>query len=82
MAIRCVLHKTKLDEFKAWLAEVGIDYRPGKGCYQVLQVMANGKFTPVYDSAKHSREHYSVQDELMPTIRHFLRESKRAKSVK
>lgn len=82
MAIRCVLHKTKIDEFKQWLSEVGIEFRPGKGCYQVLQVMVNGNFTPVYDSAKHSREHYSVQDELMPTVRHFLRDGKKKRDAK
>lgn len=76
MAVRSVLHKSSLDAFKEWLSVNGYEFRNGKGCYQVMQVNVNGKFTPVYDSAKHSREHYSVQDELMPTVRAFLRSSK------
>jgi len=38
MANRCTLHKTKLEDFKAFLDSEGIKYRPGKGFYQVLQV--------------------------------------------
>jgi hypothetical protein len=35
---RCLLHKTKLEAFKAWLFAQFIPYRPGKGPWQELQV--------------------------------------------
>lgn len=40
---RSLLHATKLDLFKAWLDIEGIEHRPGRGEYEVLQIKQNGK---------------------------------------
>lgn len=51
---RCMLHKNKLDDFKVWLTNQGIQHRPGKGVWQVLQVLSNdGKhWNAVYERAE------------------------------
>lgn len=40
---RCLLHKSKLEDFKAFLDSEGIQHRPGKGDWQALQVCKDGK---------------------------------------
>jgi len=44
MANRNTLHINKLEAFKKYLDSQGIAYRPGKGIWQILQVM-----TPKHD---------------------------------
>lgn len=57
---RCLLHKSKLDEFKAWLDAKQIEHRPGRGDYQVLQVKTkNGQWQCVFDRLD-APEHYTV----------------------
>jgi hypothetical protein len=71
---RCLLHKTKLEPFKTFLDESGIPHRPGKGDYQVLQVyLPKIGWQVMFD--KHSPEHYTVNEKLLPTVRRFLREN-------
>lgn len=67
---RCVLHKTKLEEFKAWLDQERIKHRPGKGEYQVLQVQTCKGWQVVYD--KMTKEHLTVNQSLLPLVRRFI----------
>lgn len=73
---RNLLHKTKLDAFKAWLDSKGIEHRPGRGEYQMLQVkMKNGQWQCVFD--RHSApEHYTVAHPLEQHVHRFIRDSR------
>ena len=68
---RGLLHKSKLDEFKSWLADHGLDYRDGKGAYQVLQV-----FLPKYGwQAMHEKltgDHYTIHGPLLKVVNDFI----------
>lgn len=73
MANRCTLHISKLEKFKEYLNNYGVAHRPGKGDYQVLQVLtANAGWQAIYKRSD-MPEHYTVQDKLMPTVQAFLR---------
>ena len=70
---RCLLHKTKLDEFKAWLTAQGIAHRPGRGEFQVLQVaLPRNQWGVVYDRIE-APEHYTVTGPLEGTVRRYIR---------
>jgi hypothetical protein len=74
MSNRNILHKTKLDAFKYWLDEQGIPRRDGKGNYQVMQVMTHKGWQVVFD--KHTDEHFTVNEVLVPMVVRFIREAK------
>ncbi len=82
MANRYTLHINKLESFKTWLSENNIEFRPGKGDYQVLQVaVPNNGFQCIY--FRHQMpEHYTVQDKLMPLVKRFIRESRAKLPIK
>ena len=81
MARRNLLHKSLLNDFKTYLDQKGVKHRPGKGTYQVLQVhvcVAQGRnkapafmWSPIYEKDS-STEHYTVQEELVNTVRLFV----------
>lgn len=71
---RGMLHKTKLEDFKCFLIGQQVQYREGKGDYQVLQVEIKGRFYPIYD--RHKGDHFTTQQELMPLIGKYLRNMK------
>lgn len=73
---KCLLHISKLDEFKNWLTNNDIPFRPGKGHYQVIQVMTKGDGWQVVFRKNEMPEHFSINHRLMPTVRKFIRESK------
>lgn len=73
---RCLLHKTKLDEFKAWLDKNGIPNRPGKGFYQALQICKDGKHWNNVYIRNHVPEHLTVDKHLEGLVVRFIRESK------
>jgi len=75
MANRCTLHKSKLEDFKQYLIDQNIAFRPGKGPYQVLQVMTEKGFKCVYER-NDMPEHLTVQDDLVPTVFEFIRLAK------
>lgn len=76
MGKRNTFHKSHMPEFKAWMDESLIQYRDGKGDFQVLQVMtANNGWQCIYDRID-APEHYTVQEKLMPTVIAFLRSRK------
>lgn len=77
MSNRNLLHKSKLEDFKNWLGLQGIQHRAGKGSFQVLQVMTHKGWQVIFD--KHTEEHFTVNEVLMPTVIRFVRESKTTK---
>ena len=73
MANRCTLHKNKLEDFKAFLDKNVTAYRPGKGTWQVLQVLTpDSGWQCIYERAD-MPEHFTVQDKLMPIVWAFLK---------
>ena len=77
---RCLLHINQLEAFKAWLDANGIPHRPGKGCYQVLQVDTPKHGWQVVFSRDAMPEHYAINEKLIPTVRSFQRAKKAAVS--
>lgn len=69
---RCLLHKSKLEDFKSFLIKEQFQYRSGKGQFQVLQVEVRGAWIPIYDRL--GGDHFTTQKELIPLIRTYLRE--------
>ena len=75
-ANRHLLHKSRLAEFQAWLGSRGIDSRPGKGDYEVLQVLRNdGHWFKLY-RREHMPEHLTVQGPLVQLVREFIHETR------
>lgn len=74
MANRCLLHILKLDDFKKWLTNQGIRYRPEKGDYQVLQVLTPEYGWQVIFRKVDMPEHYVIQDKLESLVRRFINE--------
>lgn len=69
---RHILHKSKLEDFKAWLDKKDIPHRDGKGAYQVLQIL-----TPIFGwqcvfIKEAMPEHFSVNEKLIPIVRRFI----------
>ena len=73
---RNLLHKTKLEPFKAWLSAQGIQHRPARGDYQVLQVQVSAPhWFCVFDGTA-APEHYTVDTRMEPLVRRFIRSTK------
>jgi hypothetical protein len=70
-----------MEAFKKWLTERNINFRDGKGDYQVLQVETTKNGYQCIFSRNDMPEHYSVQDKLMPLVQKFIRENKAQKEV-
>lgn len=77
MADRCSLHIKHLDTFKTWLDVKGIAYRPGKGEYQVLQVLTRYHGWQVVYRRNDMPEHYTINNGLKGLVRLFLREKEK-----
>ncbi|WP_143757418.1 hypothetical protein [Burkholderia singularis] len=76
---RCLLHKTKLESFKSWMTETGIEHRPGRGDFQILQIKTkNGQWQCIFDRIE-APEHYTVAWPLEPIVRRFIRANKESK---
>jgi hypothetical protein len=74
---RSLLAKHKLDAFKHWLDDEGINHRPGRGAFQVLQIhMPNGQWQCVFDRIT-APEHYTVAAPLEPLVRRFIEETRK-----
>ncbi|MBC2594901.1 hypothetical protein H5P28_11595 [Ruficoccus amylovorans] len=70
---RCLLHKSKLDAFKAWLDQEGIPNHPGKGDYQVLQVqVSDWGWRGIYDRLD-AKVHYTVEGPMESLVRRFIK---------
>ena len=71
---RCLLHRSKLSEFKAWLDKEGIAYRDGKGFYQVLQICKDGTHWNCIYSRLDMPEHFTTDKNLDSLVARFCRE--------
>ena len=70
---RNLLHKTKLEAFKVWLDGHGVEHRPGRGDFQVLQVLVpRSGWQVVYDRIQ-APEHYTVPKPLESLTLKFVR---------
>jgi hypothetical protein len=79
---RCLLHKTKLEPFKAWLSGQGIEHRPGRGDYQILQVLTkNGQWQCIFDRNV-APEHYTVAEPIEYMVRRFIQSGRSAPTTK
>jgi len=72
MASRNFLQKDKLEDFKRFCDERNIPYRPGKGQWQVLQVLTEDFEWKVIYKRLEMPEHYSLDERLVPTVLKFL----------
>jgi hypothetical protein len=82
MADRCTLHKDKLEGFKKWLNDSGIAHRPGKGDYQVLQVLTPKSGWQVIFKRNDMPEHFSINDKLLPVVQSYLSEKRSHRKIK
>lgn len=77
---RNTLHKSKLDDFKAWLLQNGFEIRRGIGEYQVMQLGKPGQmFYGIY-LKQNAIEHYSVDSRIDKIVWRFLNETRRSKA--
>lgn len=74
---RCLLHKSKLEAFKEWLTATGIEHRPARGEFQVLQVKVKNGWQCIFDRLD-AKEHYTVAAPLESMVHRFIKSSKGA----
>ena len=75
---RNLLHKSKLEEFKLWLAAHSIVHRPGRVDFQVLQIHTkNGQWQCIFYRIE-APEHFTVARPIEQLVRRFIRETKEA----
>ena len=65
------LHFSKLEEFKDFLDRNDVPWRASSAAYQVIQVLVNKHWIPVY-KRKEAKEHFSTETRLEPLVRQFL----------
>lgn len=75
MGNRNLLHVSKVEDFKAYLDEIGVDHRPGRGEFELLQVHVDGAWPKLYSRLKET-EHVTVQNALIPLVRAFIHRRK------
>lgn len=73
MAIRNLLHKTKLEDFKQWLIKQGWIIQEPKGFYEVLRVSRDKETIIIFEKLD-SKEHYTVQDNSLDMVRAYLKQ--------
>lgn len=71
MANRSLLHKSKMEDFKAWLTVNSINHRPGRGDWQILQVQTLDGWQVIYERA-HMPEHVTVPEPLTNIVLRFI----------
>lgn len=77
MAIRELLHASKLNDFGKWIEEQGYMILPtSKNPYEVLRAKKD-KDTVIIYQKKDSKEHLSVMDKDYSLIRRFINEGKK-----
>lgn len=71
-----LLHISRLEAFKAWLTKNDHGWRPGKGPYQVIQVLTENSGWQVVFRRDTMPEHFSINTALEPLVRRFIHESR------
>jgi len=77
MAMRNLLHKTKLSAFESWIKNRDDCFiMPTKGQFEVLRFKANSsRSMPMIFKGK-SADHYSCNEASIPFVKQFIRESR------
>ena len=79
---RRLLHKTKLEAFKQWLGANGIEHRPPRGDFQVLQIKTkSGQWQCVFDRLD-AKEHYTVAAPIEHLVQRFINDSRAIRAEK
>ncbi len=79
MAKRALLHRSKIEDFKAWLQEDGWQIEKTKGIYEVVRAKKpNRKPLIVYTRDSKGSEHISVQERDEGVVRAYIRDRRRA----
>jgi len=76
MAVKNLLAKNKLEDFKSWLVGDGAKIEATKGYYQLLRFRYPNDSKPhiIYDS--HNPMYLSLENRTAPIVRRFLRSNK------
>lgn len=74
---RNLLHKAKVQDFEAWLTKQGYDTRPGRDCWQLLQVKLSDTVWACVFSRIDMKEHVTVDHRLESLVRKFIKEVKK-----
>lgn len=73
MRSRCTLHRSKLEDFKAWCAQQGWKVTHPTAAYQVLRIDFGAKSPAiVYD--RHEGDHLTVFDESLKLVKRYLKQ--------
>lgn len=75
MAERCLLHQSKLELLKWWLAQNGYQLQEPKGFYEVLRAKKKKETVIIYKQSD-KVEHFTVQQKDYRLIRQFITETK------
>ncbi len=71
MPARALLHRTCLEEFKQFLTDHQIEWRDGKGEWQLIQVRSSsGRWHPIFDRLQ--GDHYTVPSPLVNIVRRYI----------
>ena len=76
-----LLHISRLEAFKAWLTKNDRGWRPGKGPYQVIQVLTENSGWQVVFRRDTMPEHFSINTALEPLVRRFIHETRLEEAI-
>lgn len=74
MAVRNLLHKSKLNAFEAWLNSKGYETAEPKSYWEVLRAKKGNRTVIVYRKAN-ATEHYTLMDRDYHMYRQFLKDT-------
>ena len=72
---RCLLHKNKVEAFRQWLADKGIENRPPRGGWEILQVKIGRQWACLYARIE-MPEHVTCDVRLERMVRQFIRDQR------
>lgn len=79
MANRNLLHKSKLEDFKAWLIDKGWTVQEGKSTWEVMRARNCHRNEPLIVYAKKGlKEHYSIMERDIDIVKGFIEDCKSA----
>ena len=81
IANRCLLHKTKLEDFKIWLINDGWIIEKTKNFYEVLRATKPHKKPLIIFKRNDLKEHYTVQGIYVGLVYQFIRNKKATKDT-
>jgi len=76
MAIRNILHKSKLKDLENWLAEKGWNIESPKGEYEVLRATRPKNKPLIIFRRLEVKEHYSIPDSHVRLVYSFIKATK------